>query len=316
MIRTLIALAVVLALGAVPQQTPPPASSQQKPQRPTFYGNTSLVTVEVSVLSGNKLVRDLVAGDFQIFDNKVAQKVEVVDVESLPVDVTLVVDVSGSVMYMIEELQLYTREVAASLRVDDRFRLVTFSSAVNDRFGLRPATEIPPIEEIKVEGATSIFDALTAALMRTRRADRRQIVIGLTDGYETASAIDGEALKTVAKRSDSVLHVLLVRAPMMDPTRMVSYPANSRRWWLPNIDIDFEELGDAAHATGGEMQELNVRKQIPTFIRQTLEDFRTSYVLRYTPTGVAADGWHDLEVKVRGGPYKVRARPGYFVKAK
>ena len=314
MSRAVVALAVVLAAGALPpQQSPPPASPQQ-PQRPTFYGTTAMVTVEVSVLSGNKLVRDLVAGDFQIFDNKVAQKVEVLDVESLPVDLTLVVDVSGSVRPMIEELQLYTREIAAALRVDDRYRLVTFSSEISDRFGLRPATEIPPTDEIKVEGATSIFDALTTALMRTRRADRRQIVIGLTDGYETSSAIDGEALKAVAKRSDSTLHVLLVRDPMdMDTTR---YPANTRGWWLPNIDIDFEELGDAARATGGEMQELNVRKQIPTFIRQTLEDFRTSYVLRYTPTGVAAAGWHDLEVKVRGGPYKVRARPGYFVRSK
>ncbi len=309
MSRVLVSIIVALALGAVSPQTPP-----QQPQRPTFYGNTALVTVEVSVLSGNKLVRDLAAGDFQIFDNKVAQKVEVLDVESLPVDLTLVVDVSGSVKPMIEELQLYTREIAAALRVDDRYRLLTFSSEINDRVGLRPATEIPPTEEIKVEGATSIFDALTAALMRTRRADRRQIVIGLTDGYETSSAIDGEALKTVAMRSDSTLHVLLVRDPMdMDTTR---YPANTRRWWLPNIDIDFEELSDAAHATGGEMQELNVRKQIPTFIRQTLEDFRTSYVLRYRPTGVAAEGWHDLEVKVRGGPYKVRSRPGYFVRGR
>lgn len=44
-----------------------------------------------------------------------------------------------------------------------------------------------------------------------------------------------------------------------------------------------------------------------------IEEFRTRYVLRYTPTGVAHDGWHDLSVRVKGKKYDVRARKGYAV---
>ena len=44
-----------------------------------------------------------------------------------------------------------------------------------------------------------------------------------------------------------------------------------------------------------------------------LQEFRQSYLLRYTATGVAIEGWHKLEVKLRGGKcYRIRTRLGYF----
>ncbi len=48
------------------------------------------------------------------------------------------------------------------------------------------------------------------------------------------------------------------------------------------------------------------------FLR-ALEDFRTSYVLRYTLEGVSSAGWHDVAVRVvkPGTRYQVRARRGY-----
>jgi len=43
-----------------------------------------------------------------------------------------------------------------------------------------------------------------------------------------------------------------------------------------------------------------------------LSDFRQSYVLTYTPTGVNSPGWHAIKVDVAGHKYKVLARSGYF----
>jgi hypothetical protein len=44
-----------------------------------------------------------------------------------------------------------------------------------------------------------------------------------------------------------------------------------------------------------------------------LDEFRARYLVSYTPTGVAAYGWHTLEVtvKTRRG-VRVTARPGYL----
>jgi hypothetical protein len=134
--------------------------------------------------------------------------------------------------------------------------------------------------------------------------------MAFTDGYETNSALDGSALVSVAKRSDSVLHVFLIRDAMAMPKP--SFPADTRRYWLSRMESDFAVLGEAASATGGRLQELFVRTQLPSFVRQTLEDQRTSYVLRYAPTGVKPEGWHAIEVRVAGSGRRVRARHGYF----
>jgi hypothetical protein len=43
-----------------------------------------------------------------------------------------------------------------------------------------------------------------------------------------------------------------------------------------------------------------------------IADFRSSYVLHYSPKGVALPGWHELGVKVtQSGSFKIRARKGY-----
>jgi hypothetical protein len=98
---------------------------------------------------------------------------------------------------------------------------------------------------------------------------------------------------------------------MFDPRLAPRYPADTRNYWLSQLDFDFQALGDAARATGGTVQEFNVRMQLPTSLRQALEDLRTSYVLRYAPTGVKPEGWHAIEVRTAAG-HRVRARQGYF----
>ena len=48
------------------------------------------------------------------------------------------------------------------------------------------------------------------------------------------------------------------------------------------------------------------------FLR-AVEDFRTSYVVRYAPKGVERGGWHEVGVTAKKGSkrYDVRARRGY-----
>jgi hypothetical protein len=44
-----------------------------------------------------------------------------------------------------------------------------------------------------------------------------------------------------------------------------------------------------------------------------LAHVKSRYLLRYEPSGVAREGWHKLEVTVRGKKGDVRARRGYSV---
>ena len=48
---------------------------------------------------------------------------------------------------------------------------------------------------------------------------------------------------------------------------------------------------------------------------QILNEFRQSYVLRYSPHGVTGNGWHAVGVQVPAQPsLTVKARSGYFAR--
>jgi hypothetical protein len=42
-----------------------------------------------------------------------------------------------------------------------------------------------------------------------------------------------------------------------------------------------------------------------------LDEFRQRYLISYSPTGVAPDGWHRLDVRVKGRRLTVKSRTGY-----
>jgi VWFA-related protein len=298
----------IVAMGA--------ATAVAAAQRQVFRAVGSIVTVEVMVRDGNRLAKGLMPEDFEVYDNDVRQKVELLDVESLPIDLTLIVDTSGSVEPMIEELREYVRLSGEALRIDDRVRIVTFSAHVVDALPLQSPTTVLPVEKIVADGGTAIYDAIMSALMRTRVSDRRQILVCFTDGIETASAMNADAVLEVAKRSDSVLYVFLVKDVMMRDRAARRF--DSRQYWLSRFEPNTaatgaERLSRVTAATGGALTEVAVRPQLPQRLRETLEDFRTSYVLRYRPTGVEPSSWHSIAVRVpKVRQSQVRARSGYF----
>ncbi len=64
--------------------------------------------------------------------------------------------------------------------------------------------------------------------------------------------------------------------------------------------------------TGGEVHDLGAASNN---FKRIFDDFRASYMLRFTPEGVAGNGWHDLSVTLLWSDadrYRVRARRGYW----
>jgi hypothetical protein len=73
-------------------------------------------------------------------------------------------------------------------------------------------------------------------------------------------------------------------------------------------------LREAAELTGGEAHDRFFGRPDPVDAFEGIfDDFRTSYVLRYTPVGVEPGGWHVIEVRVPIAPdATIRARRGYY----
>jgi Ca-activated chloride channel family protein len=110
--------------------------------------------------------------------------------EVIPRDLSLVVDVSGSMSGVkMDQAKAAILQTLETLSPTDRFRLVAFSSAVrNFRPGLVPATaeNIAAArrfaDNLTANGGTNIEGALNAVLNRAPAEERLPIIIFLTDG--------------------------------------------------------------------------------------------------------------------------------------
>ena len=110
--------------------------------------------------------------------------------QPLPKDLTLVVDVSGSMSGdKMEQAQAALRQALGTLSGQDRFRLISFSNRVGMfRDGFTPASpdNIQAarrwVNELRADGGTNIAGALDAALSATVSEDRLPIVVFVTDG--------------------------------------------------------------------------------------------------------------------------------------
>jgi hypothetical protein len=105
-------------------------------QQATFRTTTHRVAVDVSVLAGNNPVVGLTSADFTLTDNGVRQTIEAVALGDVPVDVSLVVDVSGSTIAQLDAYRRDVRSIAALLRPIDRLRVVAFETSVREPVSL------------------------------------------------------------------------------------------------------------------------------------------------------------------------------------
>jgi hypothetical protein len=71
-------------------------------------------------------------------------------------------------------------------------------------------------------------------------------------------------------------------------------------------------LSEITELTGGRLHEVSRDQDLKETFLKILEEFRTRYLLTYSPEGVTPGGWHRLEVRVKGRRATVRARPGYL----
>ena len=268
-------------------------------QQPVFRASTASVSVDVSVRQNGKPVIDLGPADFEVRDGERVQQVAEVLRETLPIDVTCIVDLSGSVQGpVLEALSRAVNVIGQRLRPTDRASVVTFNQQIRQVRALQPGGWPDGLSLGTPSSLTSLFDALAVSLVASPEIGRRRMAIVFTDGLDTTSFLDGTSILEVARRSGAaVFTVALAEGTVRSPRR-------------PAHESLFTGL---ATATGGALDVLQRDEDLSGSFAQAFEEFRTSYVLSYTYEGPDLPGWHQLQVRVtRPGRYEVRARQGYF----
>jgi len=268
----------------------------QQPQQPVFTSTTDSVAVDVSVFDGGHAVPSLTAADFDVRDNGVRQKVSNVRPNTLPLDLRLLFDTSGSITP--EDLERYRRamaRVALALRPDDRVEILTFSGRVSEVVPLQH----PPITvmtERQDRDGTSFFDAVSLAMITRPILERRQITIVLSDAQDNDSFFDKDTLYEAARRTPAVVYGVLPAGFADDVSRFAA------------------RLEMITRVTGGTLVRSRWDGHMGDVLIRTLNEFRQGYVLNYTLEGVPLAGWHKLTVTMPRTKFKVRAREGYFAR--
>lgn len=152
---------------------------------------TNLVTIPVSVLDRDgRFIAGLRQQDFSIYEDGAEQKIEYFASVEQPFTVILMLDVSNSTEFKIDEIQNAAIAFVNQLRPEDRVMVMSFDEKVhilspvtNNRYMLANA-----IRQADFGGGTSLYEAVDYAINRElTKIEGRKAVVLFSDGVDTTS---------------------------------------------------------------------------------------------------------------------------------
>jgi Ca-activated chloride channel family protein len=307
------------------------ADERTETDQATVRIDTSLVLVPVSVLDRDgKYIPDLRVESFTIYEDGIKQEISDFGATESPFHVALLLDMSGSTRFRVEDIQDAALAFVEQLRPQDRVCVIAFDSEVrvvaeftNDRMLLTRA-----ILRTRSGGATRVYDALDLVLTeRLSGIDGRKAIVIFSDGVDTASRL--------AKREDVLAHVeesgALVYAVRYDTLQEVEGrilaavppglvplldPSSQRLFSPEQLRRDYAEaaqyLEALARHSGGRYYDVDTLVDVKQAFMGIAEELRRQYWLGYYPSNQAQDGvYRKIRVTVDRTDAAVRARDGY-----
>jgi VWFA-related protein len=268
-------------------------STQDPGQQPVFSAGTTAVAVDVLVTENGQPVRGLRAADFEVRDNGILQQVDLVTEGRLSVDLILAFDTSESVAgARLGQLRSASGLLLDEMKKGDRVALVTFSDALRLPSAWTPESGAvrSALDAVRAQGGTALIDGVYLALAVGETSAGRGLAIVFSDGVDTSSWLTADAVLQAARRSGLVVYAVSA----IDTGKPPPF------------------LRDICATTGGRLIEEESTWNLSSTFLDVLEEFRQRYLVSYTPRGVARDGWHRLDVRVKRPKAAVNARAGYY----
>jgi VWFA-related protein len=262
-------------------------------------------------MRGRTPVAGLKAENFVLTDNGVPQDVDSATLDNLPISVSLVLDVSGSVAG--EELSHLIdagQQLVRTLHPDDRASLITFSQQVLVDVPLTSdmSSVAKALAGLEGFGATSMNDAIHVAMNLRPLDTSRSVIIVFSDGADNLSWSRPAGLIDEVKKTGVVIHAIELQLDESTTIRPKS-PALLSQGYIDRVPV----LQALTLEAGGRVWSAKSSRDLKALFTQALEEMRARYLLTYSAKGVPQDGWHTLKVSLKNARGDVTARPGYFV---
>jgi VWFA-related protein len=198
-----------------------------------FHSDVALVRIDAQVVDrDNRTITGLGPRDFVLREQGIVQPIRSVDAENLPVDLVLLLDVSGSMRPHIERIASASHDAMRQLRDQDRVAIMVFDRASRVRMDFRGSQsgvdrELERVLDYETfRGGTDItramFDAADYIQRQGRKDSRKAIVIVTDDQTELGRNVEG--VERSLARSDAVLSALIAPYAMNRPGNTGGYP--------------------------------------------------------------------------------------------
>jgi Ca-activated chloride channel homolog len=317
MTRVLASIAIVaIAAAAVTVR----GMAQERPQQsPIFRGApVDQVPVWVTVTDRDgRLVTSLTRDDFEVRDEGKPQPIALFDNSPRPIRLIVMLDVSGSMLGNLPLLRGATEQLIKRLTPDDAARVGTFGHdiALSPTFTLDAAElrrELPT--EISENAPTPLWRALDTAIGAFADVkEPRRVVLVLSDGgdsgmidfkkgfFSQAEVIDR------ARREDVMIYAIGMRSRRQVPAG--GFNGGNLQAML-SADLPDPGLARVAEETGGGYIEIRAGQDLAAEFARVADELHAQYTLGFEPP--RRDGKkHDIEVKIKKGGHKPRARKDY-----
>jgi Ca-activated chloride channel family protein len=292
-----------------PPPPPPPAGQAQRPQ-PSFRAGVDLVSLNVTVTDGTaRYITDLTAQDFNVFEDGVKQEVTFFNRTNLPIALALLLDTSASMEAKLTTAQEAAIGFSRKLRSQDLAEVIDFDSrvVVLQNFTNTVGDLEQAIRKTSAGGSTSLYNAVYIALKDLKKVVaknvdeiRRQAIIVLSDGEDTSSLLPFEEVLDLAKRSETAIYSIGLRA---------DGPSTSSRGFK---EAEFV-LRQFSQETGGRSFFPNQIGDLTNVYGQIADELSSQYTVGYTSRNPKRDGsWRRLVVRVNKPNLTARTKQGYF----
>jgi Ca-activated chloride channel family protein len=295
-VRFAAAILIAAGLGAAA------AAAQQR-----FRAGVELVSLNVTVMDGQRYVTDLEEAEFEVFEDGAKQSVTFFSRVQQPIALAILLDTSASMDERLSTAQEAAVGFAKRMRPEDAIEVIDFDSQVrilqtftNDAAALEKA-----IRSTSVNGSTSLYNAIYISLkelkkVRAQSAEeiRRQAIVVLSDGDDTSSLVPYEEVLDLAKRSETAIYAIGLK------------PTSTARTEFKEAEFVLKQL---ANETGGRAFFVTAVSELAKIYDQISQELSSQYSLAYSSKNPLRNGaWRRIVVRLTRPGLTARTRQGYY----
>lgn len=257
----------------------------------------NLVEIPVSVTDRNgAAVTDLTREEFVVKENGRVMEVEKFDfAANLPLTVGVLVDHSGSMVERIDVARAAALQFFSSVLGErDRAFFGGFSwdaTSVSPIVSDLGALQAQALSMPEAEGATALYDAVVTGLYQFRGVEGRKALILVSDGEDTASRTDYDAVLRYVRSARVPVYVIGIGLSSLTSGRIRAI----------------------ANESGGTVYYIRSEKQLAETYDTLEKELRTQYLLGYYTESSEEGEYRPIEVAIPGREgVRIRTVRGYL----